>query len=153
MIEPYATVLRDLHAQWSALGLAATKDSDYGVSYSNGAYSVDVATERYYHPSVLMSLRNPQGRRFELGILMDIIAPERSQPRSQILKSIREKYGLDSATTDKAVREQGVAEYARTLIKLILDFMLDFRATLFVSPGSYEAEYAAREKVLMANLK
>jgi hypothetical protein len=153
MIEPYATALRDVYAKWSALGLAPVNDSDYGVSYSDGAYSIDVATERYYHPSVSMSLRNPQGKRFELGMLIDIIAPERSPARSQVLKSIREKYGLDSVTADKSTREQGVAEYARALIGQILDFLLDFRATLFVSPGGYEVEYAAREKAFMASLK
>jgi len=57
MIEPYATAAIALHTKMARLGFKLVSDADYAMTFSNGDYSIDIATERNYHPSVLMSLQ------------------------------------------------------------------------------------------------
>jgi hypothetical protein len=39
------------------LGFTLAEDSEYGMVFSNGVYSIDVEADRNYHPSLSMSLQ------------------------------------------------------------------------------------------------
>lgn len=153
MIEPYATAAIALHTKMARLGFKLVSDADYAMTFSNGDYSIDIATERNYHPSVLMSLRDPQGRRFELGTVEKILAPARFEEGQITLKLIRKQFGLDEPGTEPAVRVDGILEYARAVLNQILDFMIDFREQIFVSADQYQEKYAAIEHAFLANLQ
>jgi hypothetical protein len=153
MIEPYATAIRNVSGKFSGLGFASVSDADYSTSLSNGDYSIDIAVEKNYHPSLSMSLRNRRGKHFELGTVKKILAPERADGDQQALRLIREKYGLDDPNTERSVRAKGVLEYAQAILEQMLNFMTDFRGQVFASPGGFEAEYEAWEQAFLSKLQ
>jgi len=145
MIEPYETVFRNALQEFSNLGFSLVRDSEYGATFSNGTYSIEVSLDRYYHPGLAMAIRDPAGKVFEVGLVQQILDPVNFTAEMTALKAIRERFGLDQTGATKEVRLQGLVEYLQVTLAQILRFFAAYKERVFCSPNEYEATYAARD--------
>ena len=149
MIEPYTAAIDACTQRLSAIGYLRTFDSDYGVSFSNGRYSIKLSTERYYHPSISMSLVDDKGRKFELGLVQRILAPNQYAELLAKGKDIKLRYGLDDRTTDKPTRASGIAAYAAASIDNLCEFLNTLNNEPFTENEDFLQQYVQMERERM----
>ena len=160
MIEPYETALRDLSQGLSKLGFTLVRNTEYGATFSDGTYSIEHFTERYDHPAWSATICDPTGKKFDVGLVWQILDPVQHAEAMAALKDIRQRFGLDERGLGKPglgepgtaseMRSQGIAEYLRVKLDQELRFFATHRERLFVSPKEYEAEYTLRANALVA---
>src|SRR5580658_2065041 len=63
MIEPYETALRNASQGFSRLGFSIVRNDEYATTFSNGTYSIELSTDRYYHPELCGGLGGGGGGR------------------------------------------------------------------------------------------
>src|SRR5258708_35859480 len=102
MIGPYGSAIESYVARLSALGYLKSSDTDYEVTFSNGAFSISVSTERYYHPSVTVTLTDRKGEKFSMGLVRQILEPAQRAKELEELKAIRHHCHLDVKTSEKS---------------------------------------------------
>jgi hypothetical protein len=149
VIEPYETALRDLSQGLSKLGFSLVRNTEYGATFSDGIYSIEHFTERYRHPGWSGAICDPTGKRFELGLVWQIVDPVQYAEAMAALKDIRQRFGLGERGTTSKMRP-GIAEYLRVMLDHELRFFATHRERVFASPPEYEAEYTLRADALMA---
>ena len=150
MIEPYETALRDLSQGLSKLGFTLVRNTEYGATFSDGTYSIEHFIERYGHPAWSASICDPTGKKFEVGLVCQIVDPVQQAEAMAALKDIRQRFGLDEPATASEMRLQGIAEYLRVKLDQELRFFATHRERVFASPPEYEAEYTLRSNALVA---
>ena len=72
MIEPYETALRNASQGFSKLGFSIVRNDEYAATFSNGTYSIELSTDRYYHPELCGVICHPTGKKFEIACAADI---------------------------------------------------------------------------------
>jgi len=149
VIEPYETALRDLSQGLSKLGFSLVRNTEYGATFSDGTYSIEHFTERYYHPGWSGEICDPTGKRFQIGLIWQIVDPVQYAEAMAALKDIRQRFGLGERGTASEMRP-GIAEYLRVMLDQELRFFAMHRERVFASPQEYEAEYTLRSNALMA---
>jgi len=152
MIEPYATAIRQERNRFSKLRFRLVSDADYIATFSDAQHTLQISTERYYHPSIFMALCDPDGKPFELGTVQKILAPDLHERKIAVLKDIRQKYGLDQKETPLATRTEGSSEYVRTTLQQVLDFLLAFEDRVFAFDSAFRIEYAKREREILSEI-
>jgi len=150
MIEPYATIVNSFLNGFSKIGFSKSQESDYSVIFSNGKNSVEIATEKYYHPSLTARLVDSTGKKFSVKIVREILAPDQLGKDFSELDVIKKHYHLDDVGADAIMRNQGIAAYVVLTIEQLLDFLSSYEKELF--SGSYESEYATREMAALKNI-
>jgi hypothetical protein len=165
VIEPYETALRDLSQGLSKLGFTLVRNTEYGATFSDGTYSIEHFTERYEHPAWSAAICDPTGKKFEVGLVWQIVDPVQHAEAMAALKDIRQRFGLDQRglvergsgqpglddpKTASEMRLQGIAEYLRVKLDQELRFFATHRERVFASPPDYEAEYTLRSNALVA---
>jgi hypothetical protein len=149
VIEPYETALRDFSQGLFKLGFSLARNTEYGATFSEGTYSIEYSTERYYHPGLAGAICDPTGKRFEIGLVWQIVDPVQYAGAMAALKDIRQRFGLGERGTTSEMRP-GIAEYLRVILDHELQFFATHRERVFASPQEYEAEYTLRANALMA---
>ena len=152
MIEPYETVFRNALQEFSNLGFSLVRDSEYGATFSNGTYSIEVSLDRYYHPGLAMAIRDSAGKQFEVGLLQQILDPVHFASEMAAPKTIRERFGLDQADMPREARLQGVLEYLQVMLTHILQFLAEYKERVFCSPNEYETDYAVKANARVSQL-
>jgi hypothetical protein len=152
MIEPYETALRNASPALSKLGFSLVRNSEYGATFSDGSYSIELSTDRYYHPELCGTIRDPSGKQFEIGLVRQILDPAQSAEATTALKAVRQRFGLDERGTSSEMRSQGIAEYVRVALDQLLRFVAAHRKRVFASPNEYEADYLVRSNALLSKM-
>lgn len=152
MIEPYETALRDSSPGFSKLGFSLARNTDYGATFSNGTFSIELSTDRYYQPGLSGAICDPTGKKFEIGLIQQILDPMQYSVDMAKLKEIQMRFGLDRPDTPTEARLQGVREYVRVTLDRILTFFAAYKEKVFASPNEYEADYALRSNALMSKI-
>jgi hypothetical protein len=155
VIEPYETALRDLSQGLSKLGFTLVRNTEYGATFSDGTYSIEHFTERYDHPAWSAAICDPTGKKFEVGLVWQILDPVQHAEAMAALKDIRQRFGLGKRGlgepgTASEMRLQGIAEYLRVKLDQELRFFATHRERVFAVPNDYEADYTVRSNALLA---
>ena len=150
MIEPYETALRNAFPGFSKLGFSLLRNTEYIATFSDGTYSIEFSADRYYHPQLSGVICDPTGKKFEIGLVWQILDPLQNAEAMAALKAIRQRFGLDERGTSKEVRLQGIAKYLQVMLDQLLRFFAAHRERVFAVPNEYEAEYTVRSNALMA---
>jgi len=150
VIEPYETALRDLSQGLSKLGFSLVRNTEYGATFSDGTYSIEHFTERYRHPAWSGAICDPTGKKFEIGLVWQIVDPVQHAEAMAALKDIRQRFGLGERGTAREMRLQGIAEYLRVMLDHELRFFAAHKERVFAVPNNYEADYTLRSNALMA---
>jgi hypothetical protein len=149
VIEPYETALRDLSQGLSKLGFTLVRNTEYVATFSDGTYSIEHSTDRYYRPEWTGAICCPTGKTFEIGLVWQILDPVQHAEAMAELKDIRQRFGLGERATASEMRP-GIAEYLRVMLGHELRFFETHKERVFASPQEYEAEYTLRSNALMA---
>ena len=152
MIEPYTAAIDACTQRLAAMGYKKTFDANYGVSFSNGKYTVKLSTERYYHPSISMSLVDNKGRKFELGLVQRILAPNQYAELLAKVKDIKLRYGLNNRATDKHTRTLGIAAYSSASIEHLCELLNSFKNEPFTENEDFLQQYAKMERERMQKM-
>src|SRR5580658_8626713 len=152
MIEPYETALRNASQGFSKLGFSLVRNDEYAATFSNGTYSIELSTDRYYHPELCGVIRDPTGKKFEIGLVRQILDPVHRGEDVAAVKAVRQRFGLDERGTSREMRLEGIAEYVRVALDQLLRFFAAHRERVFASPNEYEADYTLRSYALMSKM-
>lgn len=150
MIEPYETALRNASDGFSKLGFSLVRNDEYVATFSDGTYSIEFSTDRYYHPELGGVICDPNGQKFEIGLVCQILDPAQSAETTAALKAVRQRFGLDERGTSREMRLEGIAEHARVAFDQLLRFLAAQRERVFASPNEYEAEYRLRAEAIVS---
>ena len=145
-IGAYGSAIGSYVARLSALGYLKSSDTDYEVSFSNGAYSISFSTERYYHPSVAVTLTDRTGKKFSMGLVLEILEPTQRAKELEELKAIRSRYHLDDESSDKDARAAGIEAYTSLIVENACDFLSAHRDELFTEDGTFLKQYQELER-------
>jgi hypothetical protein len=149
MLAPYSSAVQECMPRFAAIGLAAVRDSDYLMELSNGQCSIELVCERYYHPSLSVILGGTNGKRYNMGSVMAILAPDELDQMRRSLREIRERSGLDRPNEDLAARNAGIEEFAMAGLDGTLRFIEKRVESVLLSQESFRAEYEVREAALL----
>jgi hypothetical protein len=152
MIEPYATVLNSFANRFQDIGLLKTIESDYSTTFSDGINSIEISTEKYYHPSITTRFTDRAGRTYSIRIIREALAPEQLEKNSNQLISIKKQYKLDDIDIDRDLHERGVAAYCALAVDQLLDFVASYKEKLFSENDYFRGEYSTLEKSAMIKL-
>ncbi|MGB0063580.1 MAG: hypothetical protein WBP85_03970 [Terracidiphilus sp.] len=152
MIEPYETALRNASQDFPTLGFSLANNTEYAATLSIGNYSIEISTDRYYHPGLSVTIRDPMGKHFEIGLVRQILDPVHYEQDMAALKAIRERFGLDQPDTPREARLKGIAEYVCVSFDQILRFLAAHRERVFVTPNEYEANYISRANARVSQI-
>jgi hypothetical protein len=152
MIEPYETALRKASPGFSKLGFSLVHNTEYGATFSGGSYSIELSTDRYYHPELCGVICDPTGKKFEIGLVWQILDPVQNAEAMAELKAVRQQFGLDEQGTPSDMRLQGIAEYLQVMLDQLLRFFAAHGERVFTSPNEYEADYTLKSNALMAKM-
>lgn len=152
MIEPYETALRHASPGFSKLGFSLARNIEYIATFSNGSYSIELSTDRYNHPELSGVICDPTGKKFEIGLVWQIVDPVQNAEAMAALKDIRQRFDLDERGTSSEMRWQGVAEYLRVMLDQLLRFFAAHKERVFASPNEYEADYTSKSNAVMAKM-
>ena len=152
MIEPYETALRNASQGFSKLGFSLVRNDEYAATFSNGTYSIELSTDRYYHPELCGVIRDPIGKKFEIGLVRQILDPVQRGEDIAAVKAVRQRFGLDERGTSREMRLEGITEYVRVALDQLLRFFAGHRERVFASPNEYEADYTVRSYALMSKM-
>jgi hypothetical protein len=150
MIEPYETALRNASQGFSELGFSLVRNDEYTATFSNGTYSIELSTDRYYHPELCGVICDPTGKKFEIGLVRQILDPVQRGEDIAAAKAVRQRFGLDERGTSREMRLEGIAEYVRVALDQLLRFLAAHRERVFASPNEYEADYTSRANALVS---
>jgi hypothetical protein len=150
MIEPYETALRNASKGFSKLGFSIVRNDEYAATFSNGTYSIELSTVRYYHPELCGVICDPTGKKFEIGLVRQILDPAHRGEDIAAAKAVRQRFGLDERGTSREMRLEGIAEYVRVALDHLLRFFAAHGERVFVSPNEYEADYTSRANTLLS---
>jgi hypothetical protein len=84
MIEPYETALPNASQGFSKLGFSIVRNDEYAATFSNGTYSIELSTDRYYHPELCGVICHPTGKKFEIGLVRQILETRRVAGRMSL---------------------------------------------------------------------
>jgi hypothetical protein len=84
-----------------------------------------------------------------LGLLEEIIDPNRFQRNSDVLKSFFEKHKFASTPYAEIANSQELGQYLSLVIGQKLDFLILWRNRVFDQPNSYKDEYDKLEKAFL----
>jgi hypothetical protein len=146
MISPYGSAIESNVARLSALGYSKSSDTEYEVSFSNSTYSVSFSTERYYHPSVVVTLIDRMGEKFSMGLVREILEPAQFAKELEQLKAIRSQYHLDDKNSSKGTRAAGVEAYMSFIVESVYKFLSIHRGELFTEDGNFLKQYQDMER-------
>ena len=149
MIEPYETVLESLYKDYGALGLKIKDNEDYRVSLTKGDLVLTIATEKNYQPSILASLEDGTGARFELGLARRVFSERRYEADMKELAAIKTKYKLDSGNASSSENVSGTYIYVKVALAGIFAFLSEFGGQVNSGNETFLAEYKARERALL----
>ena len=152
MIEPYGTIIKSMLHEFSKLDLVIEQDTDYKIVLVNNYYSLTIATEKNYQPSVLACFRDTTSHEFEVGLSERILADQKFKADIKELDEIKEKYQLDVRGGDEHARASGVYIYAKVAIRQIFNFISEFSQEMLIENGPFRAEYQSREQLLLNDL-
>ena len=141
MIGPYGSAIGSYVARLSALGYLKSSDTDYEVSFSNGTYSLSFSTERYYHPSVVVTITDRKGERFSVGLVEEILEPAQRVKELEELKEIRFRYLLDDKTSDKNTWAAGIEAYMSLIMENLCNFLSAHADELFTEDAKFLKQY------------
>lgn len=152
MIEPYETALRNASPDFSKLGFSLVRNTEYIATFSDGTYSIELSTDRYHHPGLSGTICDPTGKKFEIGLVQQILNPEQYEADMAKLKEVQLRFGLDQPNMLKETRLQGITQYVQLMVDQALRFFAAHRDRVFASPNDYEAEYALRANALVSKV-
>ncbi len=152
MIEPYATAIEACTERLSVIGYLKTSDSDYGARFSNGTYTIEVSTEQYAHPSISTCLIDDKRRKFELGLVQRILAPNQYAEFLAKANDINSRYGLDDGNTDKHTRNLGIAAHAAASIENLCEFLAAHKNEPFTQNEDFVRQYVEMEQERMSKV-
>ena len=146
MIGPYGSAIESYVARLSALGYLKSSDTDYEVTFSNGALSISFSTERYYHPSVTVTLTDRKGEKFSMGLVRQILEPTQRAKELEELKAIRSQYHLDDKSSDKDTRAAGATAYMSLIVENVSIFLSAHRDEFFTEDRTFLEQYQELER-------
>lgn len=149
MIEPYEAVLKSLRRDYATLGLKVEHNEDYRVSLSNDDLVLTIATEKNYQPSILASVEDCTGNRFELGLARRVLSENRYEADMEELAAIKSKYRLDSGNASSRENVSGSFIYVRVALEGIFVFLAEFGRQVNSENEAFLSEYKARERALL----
>jgi hypothetical protein len=152
MVEPYGTIIKSMLHEFRKLDLAIEQDTDYKIILTKNYYSLTIATEKSYQPSVLACFRDTTSHEFEVGLSERILADQKFKADIKELDEIKEKYQLDARGGDEHARASGVYIYAKVAIRQIFNFISEFSQEMLIENGPFRAEYQSREQLLLNDL-
>jgi hypothetical protein len=141
MIGPYGLAIESYVARLAAVGYLKSSDTDYELGFSNGMHSISFATERYYHPSVVVTLTDRKGEKFSLGLVREILEPEQFAKELEDLRAIRSRFHLDDKTSDQDTRAAGIEAYMSLIMENVCTFLSAHRDELFTEDGTFLKQY------------
>lgn len=146
MIGPYGSAIESCVARLSALGYLKSADTDYEFSFSNGVCSISFSTERYYHPSLTVTLTDRKGAKFSMGLVRQILAPAQRAKELEELKAIRSQYHLDDKSSDKDTRAAGTTAYISLIVENVSIFLSAHRDEFFTEDRTFLKQYQELER-------
>ena len=152
MIEPYETALRNASAGFTKLGFSLVHNSEYLATFSDGSCSIELSTDRYYHPELACVIAYPTGKKFEIGLVRQILDPVQSAETMAELKAVRQQFGLDERGTPSEIRLQGIAKYLRVKLDQLLRFLEAHMERVRAFPSEHEATYKLRADASMSRI-
>jgi len=132
MIEPYETALRNASTGFTKLGFSLVHNTEYLATFSDGSYSIELSTDRYYHPELAGVICDPTGKKFEIGLVW--------------------QFGLDERGTPSEIRLQGIAEYLGVMLDQLLWFLAAHREHVRAFPSEHGATYKLRADAFMSKI-
>lgn len=100
----------------------------------------------------MCAICDPTGKKFEIGLLQQILDSAQYEKDMAALKEVRLRFCIDQPDTPKEARLQGIAEYVRVTFDQVLRFFTTYKERLFASPNEYEADYIAKSNALMSKI-
>jgi hypothetical protein len=152
MIEPYETALRNASTGFTELGFSLVHNTGYLATFSDGSYSIELSTDRYYHPELTGVICGPTGKKFEIGLVWQILDPVQNAEAMAKLKAVRQQFGLDERETPSEIRLQGIAEYLRVKLDQLLRFLAAHSEHVRAFPSEHEATYKLRADAIMSKI-
>ena len=146
MIEPYETVMDALTVKFSELGMTRVKNTEFSMTYSDGITSLELLSERYYHPSLSVTVVDSNGKEKTVRILKRILAPEQANADLMFLQELRSKHDFEHAHYEDIRKNGSLESYIFTLMNQTLDFLISFRNKVFNASASLQAECDAYQK-------
>ena len=146
MISPYGSAIESYVARLSALGYLKSSDTDYEVTFSNGVCSISFSTERYYHPSVTVTLTDRKGEKFSMGLVRQILEPAQRAKELEELKAIRSQYHLDDKSSDKDTCAAGTTAYMSLTVENVSIFLSAHRDEFFTEDRTFLKQYQELER-------
>jgi hypothetical protein len=146
MIGPYGSAIELYVTRFSGLGYLKSPDTDYEVVFSNGAYRVSFSTEKYYHPSVAVTLIDSTGEKFVMAFVREILAPAQFAKELEELKGVRSRYHLDGQGTDKDTWAAGIEAYMSLLVEHVCSFLSALGGDKFTADETFLTRYRELER-------
>ena len=149
MIEPYGSVLKSLCREYAELALRVENDADYRVLLSNEKFVLAIATEKTCQPSILASLEDRFGGKFELGLARRILSESSYEVGMKELATIKDQYKLDLGNITSRDQVSGLFIYVKVALAGIFGFLREFGEQVSSQNEAFLAEYKSRERALL----
>lgn len=151
-MEPYGTIIRSMLHEFRKLGLAIEQDTDCKIILANNDYSLAIATEKNYQPSILACLRDGAGQEYEMGLSERILAGQQFKADIKELDEIKEKYQLEARGGNENAKASGIYIYVKVALRQIFNFVSQFSQEMLAENGPFRIEYQSRERQLLNDL-
>ncbi len=152
MIEPYGTVIKSMLHDFRMLNLRIEKDTDYKIVLASEDYSLVIATEKNYQPSVLACFVDGTNQEFEVGLSERILANQKFKSDTKELDEIGKQYQLKTKGGNENIKADGIYIYAKVAIRQILSFIAEHSQEMLAENSPFRAEYKSREQHLLNDL-
>lgn len=150
-MEPYGTIIEAALHDFAGLKFVIEHDSDHQTTLSNPLFSLTIATERNYQPSILSHL-SCNGRKFETGLSARILSRQKFDIDMDELDEIKGKYHLDIGGGNEAARSIGMHLYVEVAMRQIFSFISKFNRCMTPENEAFYTEYLSRERALINQL-
>lgn len=152
MIEPYGTIIKSMLQEYRQLDLTIAHDTEYKMVLAAKDYSLVIATETNYQPSILACVTDRTGQEFEVGLSERVLASQKFEDDLKELQEIKDKYQLEAHDGNEHVKAIGIYIFVKVATRQIFRFVSEFSQEIVDENGLFRAEYLSREQALLKDL-
>ncbi len=152
MKEPYGAIIKSMLHEYRQLDLTIAHDKEYKMVLSNKNYSLVIATEMNYQPSILACVTDRTGQEFEVGLSERVLASQKFEDDVKELEEIKEKYQLEAGDGNEHIKASGIYIFVKVATRQIFNFVSEFNQEIVDENGPFRVEYRSREQALLKDL-
>ena len=151
MIQPYASAIADFEETFQGLGFRCIDEGPYKTVFSDGQQRIEISTERYNHPSSMMTtLIDQTGKARSFAIIQEMLDPNAFEGFKRALSAIEDKHNFQKTPVAELLRNGAAYEYAHVVVGQLVAFIHDHRAQIQELPTTYAQQYDGIENAWLA---